>query len=657
MIDIYINGNKRADLRVVTGGSLEQTEAHVTSSTISVALDIGTPDLREYDYIRFSENNRTIFAGTILSISQRDLENPTLSYRIYDLSLASNADYLANVFVDMSFPSGANVTQILLGNHAGDPWYQATLGEFYGIVEVRVVNEGISVGNLDDFQNVVLSDPAYLWGQPVSGVLDQLADVSGAWWEVTPDKVFNMRLTSSREVAPIALTENTSAYNVQVTRDAYTMYSAVRVVGGDGKGQYEEYQIKKNGVTGLRFERISDTVIRSRYPLFSINTVYNVGSGLPSNVPAVVKVGFEGIDDDDPSCQALMNYGGYEITLKEGYTWLDITPDTNYIQVNGNLLIQIYSRLVDSDIAAQIRSQRGGTGIIEYVIEDDSITDFSDAAMAAEAFLRQNAQRAYTVSFKTQIPGWETGQALTVDLPYYNLFGLFQVTSVSSTLLLPNDTTSLWEYTVEASTVPYRDKSKALFFTPKKVTFQMDGDYPAADGQYINNHIQVETYITAWSSNPMTWQEIENTVPSWTLWEAQFLTWKAMERSGTEWSYLNNYLTPYAKERLMQILQGKGNETDMSGLNLTNALFLETDDGISETLEPSDIVETTPTSATATYYLLPDQAQTLIHHLGVYVDNSAQQEKLLNAEVNINRAPGNPEGEFAMTITMRHAVV
>lgn len=196
-----------------------------------------------------------------------------------------------------------------------------------------------------------------------------------------------MRLTSSREVAPIALTENTSAYNVQVTRDAYTMYSAVRVVGGDGKGQYEEYQIKKNGVTGLRFERISDTVIRSRYPLFSINTVYNVGSGLPSNVPAVVKVGFKGIDDDDPSCQALMNYGGYEITLKEGYSWLDITPDTNYIQVNGNLLIQIYSRLVDSDIAAQIRSQRGGTGIIEYVIEDDSITDFSDARHGCRSLL------------------------------------------------------------------------------------------------------------------------------------------------------------------------------------------------------------------------------------------------------------------------------
>lgn len=656
MIDVYINGEARPDLRVVTGGSLEQTEAHVTSSAASVALDVGAPDLQEYDYIRFSEGGATVFAGTILSISQQDLGNPALSYKVYDLVLASNADYLANVFVDMSFPSGASVTQILRGNHPGDAWYNAGLGEFYGIVPVRVAAEGITVGTIDDFSNVVLSDPAYLWGQPVGSVLDQLAEVAGGWWEVTPDKVFHMRLTTSRQTAPIALTESTAAYELQVTRDAYTMYSAVRVVGGDGKGQYEEYQIKSNGVTGLRFERISDTVIRSRYPLFSINTVYNVGSNLPSGVPSVVKVGFEGIDDDDPECQALMNYGGYEITLKEGYSWLSITPGVNYIQVNGNLLIQIYSRLVDSDIAAQIRAQRGGTGIIEYVLEDDSITDFSDAALAAEAFLRQNAQRAYTVSFKTQVPGWEVGQELTVDLPYYGLFGLFQVTSVTGSVLLPRESSSLWEYTVEASTIPYRDKSKALFFTPKRVTFQMDGDYPAADGQYINNRMQVETYITAWSSNPMTWQEIENTVPSWTAWEAQFPTWKAMERPGMEWSYLNNYLTSYTKERLMQILQGKGNSDDLTGLNLTGNLSLETNSSAEAAaeLEPSGIVETSPTSVTATYYLLPDQAQTQIDYLSIYSD---VHNRLLSADVNINRAPGNPEGEFAMTISVRHAMV
>lgn len=179
----------------------------------------------------------------------------------------------------------------------------------------------------------------------------------------------------------------------------------------------------------------------------------------------------------------------------------------------------------------------------------------------------------------------------------------------------------------------------------------MDGDYPAADGQYINNRMQIETYITAWSTHPQTWQGIENTVINWTSWEEQFPTWKAMEQPGMEWNYLNNYLTAYTKKRLLQILQGKGNSADMTELNLTGPLHLETDTADVETLEPSGIVETSPTSVTTTYYLLPDQAQTLIRHLTIY---NAETEKLMNADVNINRSPGNPEGEFAMTISVRH---
>lgn len=656
MIDVYINGAKREDLDVAVGGSLEQTEAHVTSSTVTVSLDSAAGELREYDYIRFVENGTTLFAGTILSISQQDLGNPALSYRLFELTLASNADFLANVFVDMSFPSGASVTQILLGNHPGDAWYTAELGVFYGILPVRVTGEGITVGTIDDFTSVSLSDPAYLWGQPVSSVLDQLADVCGGWWEVTPDKVFNMRLVTSRQAAPMALTETAEVYDVQVTRDAYTMYSAVRVIGGEGKGRYEEYQIKKNGITGLRFERVSDTVIRSRYPLFSINTVYNVGSNRPTDVPEVVKVGLAGTDDDNPEVQALMDYGGYEITLKEGYRWLDIVPGSGYIQVNGNLLIQIYSRLVDSDIAAQIRSQRGGTGIVEYVLSDASITDLSDAALTAEAFLRQNAQRASTVTFKTQVPGWQVGQELTVDLPYYGLFGAFQVTSVSSSLLLSKEGDSLWTYTVEASTIAYRDKSKALFFTPKKVTFQMDGDYPAADGQYINDQIQAETYFTAWLRDLMTWQELESAVSTWTAWESLFPSWMAMERPRKEWYYLGSYLTEYTKNSLLKILQGKGLASEMTGLNLTGPLSFETASAAVEAVSASDIVETAPNSVTATYYLLPDQAQTLIKKLSVYQSVAMGGRKLLGADVSIDRSPGNPEGEYAMTVSVRHTI-
>ena len=89
-------------------------------------------------------------------------------------------------------------------------------------------------------------------------MLDQLAEVSNAWWEITSDKVFNMRYTSTRAQAPQNLDEDSAAYNISVSRDAYTMYSAVRVVGGQAPGTYQEYKITKNGETGLRFERIDE---------------------------------------------------------------------------------------------------------------------------------------------------------------------------------------------------------------------------------------------------------------------------------------------------------------------------------------------------------------------------------------------------------------
>lgn len=170
-----------------------------------------------------------------------------LSYKIYNLSLTNNSDYIASVFVDMTFPSGASVTQILMGNRPGQSWYDASLGEFYGIIPVRVENEGITVGEIDDFTGITLNSPAYLWGQIVSSVIDQMADVCGAWWEITPDKVFNMRYTYNRSTAPISLDSDSAVYNVNVTRDSFTMYSAVRVVGGQAKANIRNSKSKVTG--------------------------------------------------------------------------------------------------------------------------------------------------------------------------------------------------------------------------------------------------------------------------------------------------------------------------------------------------------------------------------------------------------------------------
>ena len=197
-MNVYLNGNLRNDILIQTGGSLEQNEAHVTSSNLTVSIPTNADDISAGDYISLQENNRIVFAGTIIEAAQQVLENINLSYKIYNLTLTNNSDYIANIFVDMTFPSGASVTQILLGNQPTDEWYNPDLGTFQGIIPVRVEQEDITVGEIDDFTTVTLESPAYLWGQTVSSVIDQLADVSDAWWEITNNKVFNMRYSTAR---------------------------------------------------------------------------------------------------------------------------------------------------------------------------------------------------------------------------------------------------------------------------------------------------------------------------------------------------------------------------------------------------------------------------------------------------------------------------
>lgn len=689
MTNIYINGEKRNDLSFTTGGSLEQTSAHLTSSTISVKADVNGDDLQEYDYIRFVDNSKTVFAGTILGISQQNLDNIGLSYRMYDLTISSNADLVANIYVDMTFPQDASVTQILFGNHPDDKWYESDLGQFYGILPIRVEKEGITINTVDDFGDIRLSEPAQLWGQVVSEVLDQLAEVSNAWWEITSDKVFNMRYTSTRAQAPQNLDEDSTAYNISVSRDAYTMYSAVRVVGGQAPGTYQEYKITKNGETGLRFERIDEKTIKCKYPLYSLDTAIQNATNLPANVPKTVKIGFKGLHDDDDSCQALMSYGSYEVEMKDDYEWLDIdNSNGGYIQVNGTVLVQVYARMVDAATAEQIRSQRGGSGIIEYVLEDENITSFADAALNAETFLQRNTQRATTISFNSQESGWEVGQLLTADLPYYKLSGTYQITSVSASLISDLEHRAIWEYSVEASTIDYRDKEKALFFTPKKITFQMDGDNPAADGQYINDNISIFTSITAFKSQPQTWQTIEYeiksweaweqkypswlvferaedinpwerveaTVKSWKDWEKEYPSWAALEKVKKGWYYMGNFLTPYAKEKLLNILQGKGESGDLTGLNMTNKLYLTSQQRQVTELTPSAVTTVQSTSVTATYLILPDELQQHLTNLAMYYGQNQKNEKILDVPIDIDKTSNSPEGEFSLTISIRYSI-
>lgn len=163
MIKLYINGELREDVWIQAGGTLEQTEEHTTESNISVRVPIVSDNLAVYDYVQIYDEDTIIFAGNILSLNQQMLDSgyTGLDFRVYDLVMACNADLVANILVDMSFPAGATVTQILKGNHNGDAWYNESLGEFAGVIDTRIVPEGCTVGAVANYNTTALESTSW----------------------------------------------------------------------------------------------------------------------------------------------------------------------------------------------------------------------------------------------------------------------------------------------------------------------------------------------------------------------------------------------------------------------------------------------------------------------------------------------------------------
>ena len=703
-MEIYINETLRSDIKIMSEGSLDQDSSHTTSSSITVEMPIKSTPVLECDAVRMVENDKTVFAGTVMKATQATFDNINLSFRQYTLDLSNNADLIATVQTTLQFPSGANISQLLFGNHPRANYYSSNLPEFYGILEVRVEPEGITIGTVDDFTFASLEEPANLWGMLVIDCLDSLAGIANAWWEITNDKVFNMRSAQTRTAAPANLDSGSDIFNVSVSRDALTLYSAVRVVGGQSKyTNMPTFNLKSNNGNPdewINWERTSETILTSSLPLYSVQTVFqgNIPSqSTPSSsIPYQVNVGFKGIHDDDPNYKALMEYGGNTIEMKSGYKWIDLSqytfPPYQIMIDNAIYLVDINLRLVDEQAAQSIQAQRGGTGIIEYILEDPNLTSLADAALEGESFLATNSRRASTVSFETFIPGWEVGQSFSANLEYYNLFDVLEVTKVSAQIIGEYSSGSRWKYSVEASSVPYSDPYKRLFNKQQKISFNLDSGFSPTDGSYANDQINIQTYVVAFASIPVTWRYIQRVSPSWTQFQENFPTWTAIQSPSDNytwaevqslapswnafestfptwatiqniqggWYFLGNYLTSLGRQKILNILSGNGETVDATALNAVGPAFVNAGTS-SAMLSPEEVTPPSNNSITATYYMSPDEYINVIDSLQYLYNGSSSdpdfEQPFMEIPINIDKSATNPQGKFALTISVRHTII
>lgn len=682
MIAVYINGTLRNDIKLSNGCKFTQNEKHKTSSTATIAVPVSADPVNECDYIKIVDtaSNNTVYAGTMLSLQQQNIGySPTLTDKIYQLNIASNADFIAGIYTDMVFESGSSVYFILHGSSAilgminailavfGKPpitvWYDAS-----GLLS-KIRAEGITIGTVDDFSDITIENTANLWGKYLTDVLDDLCEKCGAWWEITPDKVFNMRYTYSRSPAPFVLNESAPVYDLNVTRDAFTLYSAVRVVGSKtGQGAIIEETLNVVLASG---ETSAKTVSISK-PISAVNNKafygYMQNGGDFSLYGAIKismyttegdflcdfsgKVGISGTDDNNSDFQFLYSYNSQTIIAKDGFEFMVSDSMVNLVYTLSYYpVVPIITRIINDNLAAEIASQRGGTGIIEYTLTDDTITTFNDAASKASYFLDNCSKKAETVKFKTKTPV-SVGQEFTdSDVPYYGISGTYKVTSATASIISAADG-GMMEYEIEASTVDYRDTLSIVSGQKTKSISLTNGEIiglPMATSASCD--LEILTAIHICIINPVTWSAIE-TNGNWSNFESAYSHWDNIDNPSGGVDFMGNYWTAEGKTNIVKALASTS-AYDKSLCTSYKIKLYDVNGNLLKTVYPigtaMQIATGTDYSAVNTFFLYEGDANGYIDRIDVI----NQADEIIQSITGINY---NKTSAMTLNITKKDVV-
>ena len=642
MIKLYINGELREDVWIQAGGTLEQTEEHTTESNISVRVPIVSDNLAVYDYVQIYDEDTIIFAGNILSLNQQMLDSgyTGLDFRVYDLVMACNADLVANILVDMSFPAGATVTQILKGNHNGDAWYNESLGEFAGVIDTRIVPEGCTVGAVANYNTTALESTSYVWGETVKELLDNLAELTLSYWEITNEKVFNFQPKSSSSMAPIELTEESEIFSLEVENDSLATYSAVRVVGGEGKlaPRYFSYPSEE-------FYRTDAKTLTTPHKLASVDRVSVTGAS------GWVKVGFNGIHDNNNDYPVLMSYGGDTLTIKDDFPYTFQSSNGELYDVV--LINKITSRAVSTEAQERIKKKRGGTGIIEYLLEDETISNYNDASLNASRFLDTHKNNIQTIKFSTFEKGFAVGQRITGNVPYYKILGNYYVGAVVVNFILDDTEKLIAQYDIECTSSVYRDNYKTLFYLPQTLSFEIGEGTGNINGFSYKTEVDIIITLNPRVSHIPKWQDVDG--DQWST--INNITWIDFYNFTEGVTLMGNYSTEEIRSVFAKFAQGDfldsatPDEVKKAAWSLTmdNNLIANSKGEEYAFTQPQSTTPVTGTEFTTTYYFSENEAKFMISKLLV-AGSSLGEPNVIEIPVDIDKSPNNPQGQYAMTI-------
>jgi len=338
-----------------------------------------------------------IWGGTVDSWVESDITvagNTELrfTYRCVDFSQLAARAIIATQYVDQT--AGAIVTA-LAGN---------------GLL----VNFGVSAGTIHDGVTIDSISFNYL---PIETCLDDLAELSGFFWDIDKDKNLNFRPVDAA-AAPFDITSSNRPYRsitFQETRGQYVNQVFVRAGTTLDSADTTETQLgdgnKRTFVVGA--------------PIGSTPTIeVDTGGGFSTQT-----VGVNGIGT---SSQWYYNVGSSIVVHDSSETVLGAT-DKVRVTFKGRFPIIVFA--VEEDALTERSAVETGNGTYQRVIDAQDLASLDEAELRAKAILEQYSQARLTCSYVTDTAGLEAGQTQTINLTEHGINANFLIEKVSASML------------------------------------------------------------------------------------------------------------------------------------------------------------------------------------------------------------------------------
>lgn len=286
------------------------------------------------------------------------------------------------------------------------------------LITTYLAVEGITAGVIEAGPTILESIFNYV---PVSEAIKILAEKANFWWYIDSAKVLNFR---ARSAAPSPWTATT----------ADMLAGSISVEDGNRKYRNRQYIRGGTDITSSQLEsKKGDGVQRDfalGYPIAQVPTVTVNG--------AAKTVGIKSIDTGKNWYWAK----GDPVLTQERADAVLGTGDTLDVTYVGQFNIVTISEDRSQVIARQ--AVEGGSGYVEDVFDDAKIDTRAKAFDTASALLQKYALIGRTITFTTSRYGLAPGQALTIDLPLYEVNN---VEVLISAVQSGGDTEARWKVT------------------------------------------------------------------------------------------------------------------------------------------------------------------------------------------------------------------